>query len=199
MDEEERLRINVFDWDKEFTQIFRGPNPGFDAVIGNPPYIRIQALKEWAPLEVEFYKKRYVSASKGNYDIYVVFVEKGLSLLSKRGQLGYILPSKFFSTDYGEGLRRLITEKQSVAEVIDFGHAQVFRSATTYTNLLFLSGSPIESVHYGKILEPPLLVINGIDCSAIERKMFTEKPWHFGTENENTLVEKIFQPSTRLA
>ncbi len=52
---------------------------GFDVIIGNPPYIRIQALKEWAPLEVEFYKKRFMSASKGNYDIYVVFAEKGLS------------------------------------------------------------------------------------------------------------------------
>jgi len=199
MDEEERLRINVFDWEKEFPQIFRGPTPGFDAVVGNPPYIRIQALKEWAPLEVDFYKKRYISASKGNYDIYVVFVEKGLHLLSKRGRLGYILPSKFFSTDYGEGLRRLITEKQSVAEVIDFGHAQVFRSATTYTNLLFLSGSPIESVNYGKILEPPLLATNRVVYRTIESKTFTEKPWYFGTDAENTLVEKIFQTSMRLA
>ncbi len=51
---------------------------GFDAVIGDPPYIRIQAMKEWAPVEVEFYKERYQAASRGNYDIYVVFVERGL-------------------------------------------------------------------------------------------------------------------------
>ena len=49
---------------------------GFDAVIGNPPYIRIQTMKEWAPLEVEFYKSLYQSAAAGNYDIYVVFAEK---------------------------------------------------------------------------------------------------------------------------
>ena len=61
---------------------------GFDAVIGNPPYIRIQTMKEWAPQEVEFYKRRYAAASKGNYDIYVVFVEKGLSLLNERGPAG---------------------------------------------------------------------------------------------------------------
>ena len=63
---------------------------GFDAVIGNPPYIRIQALKEWAPLEVEYYKQRYTAASKGNYDIYVVFVEQALKLLNKSGRLGFI-------------------------------------------------------------------------------------------------------------
>ena len=62
-DEEEMYRINVFDWEKEFPEIMK--NGGFDAVIGNPPYIRIQAMKEWAPREVEFYKQCYSSAGKG--------------------------------------------------------------------------------------------------------------------------------------
>ena len=94
---DEQYRINAFDWRSGFLQVFSGPEPGFDAVIGNPPYIRIQTMKEWAPLEVEYYKKRYQAASKGNYDIYVVFVEKGLSLLNKQGRLGFILPHKFFN------------------------------------------------------------------------------------------------------
>ncbi|MDH6057480.1 Eco57I restriction-modification methylase domain-containing protein, partial [Umezakia ovalisporum] len=86
LDENTAYRVNVFDWETAFPVIMnRG---GFDVVIGNPPYIRIQALKEWASLEVEFYKEQYVSASKGNYDIYVVFVEKGLNLLRKDGRLG---------------------------------------------------------------------------------------------------------------
>ena len=77
LDDNDRARINVFDWKKKFPEIMHAG--GFDAVIGNPPYIRIQVMKEWAPQEVEYYKDRYVSASKGNYDIYVVFVEKGVS------------------------------------------------------------------------------------------------------------------------
>ena len=121
---------------------------GFDAVIGNPPYIRIQTLKEFAPREVEFYKRRYVSASKGNYDIYVVFVERGLSLLDRRGRLGYILPSKFFATDYGASLRELLAGAQVVDEVVDFGHDQVFEQATTYTCLLFLHAAPHGSTSY---------------------------------------------------
>ena len=66
---------------------------GFDCIIGNPPYIRIQTMKEWAPLEVEIYKAQYAAASAGNYDIYVVFVEQGLSLLNKQGGLGFICPT----------------------------------------------------------------------------------------------------------
>jgi type I restriction-modification system DNA methylase subunit len=99
LEDEDRYRINAFDWNSEFTAIRE--TGGFDAVIGNPPYVRIQALKEWAPIEVEHYKQAYKSASKGNYDIYVVFVERGLSLLNKSGRLGFILPHKFFNSQYG--------------------------------------------------------------------------------------------------
>ena len=113
--------------------------PGFDAVIGNPPYIRIQNLREFAPLEVEFYKRRYASASKGNYDIYVVFVERGLSLLNRRGLLGYILPHKFMNAKYGEPLRELLAAGRHVADVVHFGHQQVFSNASTYTCLIFLA------------------------------------------------------------
>jgi hypothetical protein len=134
--EEERYRINAFDWDAAFPEIMK--QGGFDVVIGNPPYIRIQALKEWAPIEVEYYKKAYVAASKGNYDIYVVFVERGLSLLSPCGRLGFILPHKFFNAQYGEPLRRLIAEGRHLAEVVDFGDQQVFARASTYTCLMFL-------------------------------------------------------------
>ena len=103
IDDEERYRVNAFNWKAAFPQIFTAG--GFDAVIGNPPYIRIQAMQEWAPTEVEFYKQKYTAASKGNYDIYVVFVEKGLSLLNKNGRLGLILPTSFSMHEYGEPLR----------------------------------------------------------------------------------------------
>ena len=66
-DEEEQYRVNAFDWKQEFGQVF--VQGGFDAVIGNPPYIRIQAMKEFAPTDVEYYNYRYRVAGKGNYDI----------------------------------------------------------------------------------------------------------------------------------
>jgi type I restriction-modification system DNA methylase subunit len=144
-DEETAGRVNAFDWKTEFPDVFRPDRSsetcqvcGFDAVIGNPPYIRIQALQEWAPLEVEHYKRAYRAASKGNYDIYVVFVEKGLQLLNEHGVLGLILPHKFFNAQYGEPLRRLLSEGQHLSKVIHFGDQQVFEGATTYTCLLFL-------------------------------------------------------------
>lgn len=151
MDEDTQYRINAFDWEGAFPQVFSGDDPGFDAVIGNPPYIRIQALKEWAPVEVEYYKKAYQSASKGNYDIYVVFVERGLSLLNNHGQLGFILPHKFFNAQYGEPLRALLSEHKSLSEVVHFGDEQIFEQATTYTCLLFLDKAGSEYCRVVKV------------------------------------------------
>ncbi|MBN1253930.1 MAG: Eco57I restriction-modification methylase domain-containing protein [Deltaproteobacteria bacterium] len=189
LDRDEIYRINAFDWEKEFPDIMKAG--GFDVVIGNPPYIRIQTMKEWVPTEVELYKTHYTAASKGNYDIYVVFVERGLSLLNKRGRLGFILPSKFFSTDYGEGLRKIITDRKALAEIVDFGHAQVFEKATTYTCLLFLAGAPSGSVAYVRVTSPPSLATSPVHSRAIENKNFMAAPWMFSTDVEKILVDKI--------
>jgi hypothetical protein len=192
--EEERLRINVFDWMKEFPRIFSGDYPGFDVVIGNPPYIRIQALKEWAPLEVEFYKQRYVSAGKGNYDIYVVFVEKGLSLLNGKGRLGYILPHKFFNAQYGEPLRGLISEGKHLAEVVHFGDRQVFSGATTYTCLMFLDKAGAESCRYVNVDDLTswnLAGQKGTIEGTVPASFVTRTNWAFTIGKGATLIEKL--------
>ena len=110
---------------------------GFDAIIGNPPYIRIQTLKMGAA-GGGVLQERLRAASKGNYDFYVVFVEKALSLLNPDGRLGFILPHKFFNAQYGEPLRALIAEGRHLADVVHFGDQQIFAGATTYTCLMFL-------------------------------------------------------------
>jgi len=147
--EEDRYRINVFDWAQAFPEIMQAG--GFDAIIGNPPYIRIQMMKEWAPVEVELYKTLYRSAASGNYDIYVVFVEKALSLLNKTGRLGFILPHKFFNAQYGEALRGIIAAGKHLAHVVHFGDQQIFTGATTYTCLLFLDKAGVDECHFVKV------------------------------------------------
>jgi hypothetical protein len=194
MEEEERQRVNAFDWKASFPGVFKAG--GFDVVIGNPPYIRIQAMKEWAPTEVEFYKKKYISASKGNYDIYVVFVEKGLNLINNHGYLGFILPSKFFATDYGEYLRDLISKRQALTKIVDFGYMQVFEQATTYTCLLFLAGSKQEFFQYGKVINPQDLIKT--EFRSI-KNAYSGKPWVFSDESSITLATKILTCSKPLS
>ncbi|MBW2594585.1 MAG: Eco57I restriction-modification methylase domain-containing protein, partial [Deltaproteobacteria bacterium] len=196
LDEEEMYRVNVFDWESEFKEIMQ--DGGFDAVIGNPPYVRIQAMKEWAPLEVEFYKKRYVAASKGNYDIYVIFVERALNLLGSKGQLGYIMPNKFFATDYGKELRKIISERNALSCLVDFGHEQVFAKATTYTCLLFLSGSPLASFEYTQVAPSPKILTAKLGFEMHPSDLLSEKPWLFMSSSETNLFTKLKQSSIPL-
>jgi hypothetical protein len=118
-------------------------------------------------------------------------VEKGLGLLNNQGRLGFILPSKFFSTDYGEGLRNIITKHGALNEIVDFGHAQVFENATTYTCLLFLTGAPAKSVSYVKITSPVSIIKSSLNVREINQEKLSSAPWMFSTNIETTIIDKI--------
>ncbi|MBI4615009.1 MAG: Eco57I restriction-modification methylase domain-containing protein [Planctomycetes bacterium] len=211
-DEETRRRVNVFDWkDAEhgFGEILK--SGGFDIVLGNPPYIRIQAMKEWAPIEVEHCKKTYSVAAKGNYDIYVVFIEKGLELLKPRGRLGYICPNKFFNAQYGEALRRLIAGGRHLADVIHFGDNQVFAGAMTYTCLLFLEKIGVPDCRFLRVkdLEAWRLAQAGgakdttqapaaFDEGRVLAGELTPSEWHFAVGPAAKVMERLNRVPTRL-
>jgi len=172
---------------------------GFDVVIGNPPYIRIQAMKEWAPVEVEFYKDHYKAASSGNYDIYVVFVEKGLRLLNEHGKLGFICPHKFFNAQYGAPLRKLLSEGKNLSHVAHFGDQQVFEGATTYTCLLFLEKAGSKQLQIEKVNDLEAWRATG---EATEGKIpaaaITGSEWSFKVGAGTELFEKLAQMKVKL-
>jgi len=189
-DEERMYRVNAFDWDIEFPEIMK--NGGFDMVIGNPPYIRIQAMKEWAPESVDYYKIKSDTAKKGNYDIYVLFVEKGLNLLSKKGILGFILPHKFFNSKYGEATREFISQNRSLKNIVHFGFEQVFQGATTYTCLLFLSKKSNDKFEFQKVND--LEHWKAIDISEkgeISSSLAGSAEWNFVIGKEGILFKKL--------
>ena len=196
-DSEEQYRVNAFDWHKAFPQAFA--KGGFDAVIGNPPYIRIQALKEWAPTEVEFYKKQYKAASKGNYDIYVVFVEKGLGLINQSGRLGFILPHKFFNAKYGEPIREIISKGNHLTRVVHFGDQQVFVGATTYTCLLFLKKYNSNPLVFERVsnLEGWQKRSLGVSAS-IDLLDIPSSEWNFAVGKGSTLFERLMNLPVKL-
>jgi type I restriction-modification system DNA methylase subunit len=197
LDSEEQQRVNAFDWPSAFPQAMAAG--GFDVVIGNPPYIRIQALKEWAPKEVEFYKQRYVSASKGNYDIYVVFVEKGLSLLNPRGRLGFILPHKFFNAQYGQPLRQLLSQGRHLSKVVHFGDQQVFERATTYTCLMFLEKVGSDEFEVEKVTNLDTWRIGeGSISDYLQSTKALQAEWNFVIGQDAILFNKLSAMSPKL-
>ncbi len=195
---DEMEKINAFDWDDEargFGKIMR--EGGFDAVIGNPPYARLQSLQESQPYAIETYRKNYTAASEGNFDIYVLFTEKGYKLLNKTGALGFIQPHKFMQSDFGIGLRNYLSEKKALQKIVHFGSEQVFNAATTYTCLIFLSKArqanfdftPVENLIPDKLQE--------VKTYKLKQPLIGNK-WHFTSPQKEKVMQKLHAQPLRL-
>jgi hypothetical protein len=127
-DEEERYRINAFDWQKEFPEIFNRRNPGFDAVIGNPPYIRVRIFKGIYPAEAQYLESRYCCATHV-WDIYLLFFERASELTRHKGRFAFIVPIQTLHQPNCESLRRILLSQSCVAAVVDLTRLRVFQGA----------------------------------------------------------------------
>ncbi len=105
---------------------------GFDVVIGNPPYVRHEKIKDQKPALLLAYGKGFFS---GTADLYVYFFKRGLEVLNAGGVLSYICSNKYFRSGYGENLRKHLLEKTRIKQIIDFGDAPVF-TAIAYPSIL---------------------------------------------------------------
>ncbi len=187
---EDLVRVHAFDWPVQFAPIMRAG--GFDAVIGNPPYIRIQTLQESDPESVNYLNEHYAAAAKGNYDIYVVFVERALSLLNPVGRLGYILPHKFFNAQYGEALRANLTNGKHLNKIVHFGDQQIFEGATTYTCLLFLTKSASAKFEVTKVTDLKDWQANLTGTSGtLQASELKADEWNFNVGHDSKLFTKL--------
>jgi type I restriction-modification system DNA methylase subunit len=135
IDDPEVAGDKAFSWEKEFPEVFvRG---GFDVIIGNPPYVRVQSLKEHYFEQTIYYEKEFLSATS-KYDLYVLFMEKSYKLINQKGIISFILPHKFIVADFGSGIRTFLTKHHAVESLIHFGSKIVFGDAATYTCIINL-------------------------------------------------------------
>ncbi|HEU0219625.1 MAG TPA: DNA methyltransferase [Gallionella sp.] len=121
----------AFDWQGAFPEVFAAG--GFDVVLGNPPYVRMELLKPIKP-----YLEKHYRVASDRADLYCYFYELGVNLLKPYGRLGYISSSTFFKTGSGEPLRRFLLERTLLRAVVDFGDLQVFEGVTTYPAIMVL-------------------------------------------------------------
>jgi hypothetical protein len=127
-DEETTRRINVFDWDKEFPDIF--DKGGFDVVIGNPPYFRISS-----ELTESVYLRYYYKTCEFKVDIYTLFIERFINLGFKK--LGFIIPNTLLTNQFDRKLRKLILEKSNIYKIVNY-RIRVFEKAVVHSLILIL-------------------------------------------------------------
>ena len=189
---EEQKRVNAFDWEKAFDNVFA--SGGFDCVIGNPPYLRVQGLHENYKEEVKFYEEKYKSAT-GRFDFYVLFMERGFKLLNNDGLLSFILPHKFINSDFGIGVREWIYKNKALNFIAHFGSASVFAKAKVYTCIIGLSHNNRE-FKFGKTKPKDLSSIE-LESFPIENLSNTER-WSFQSYKKTQVLEKLKLQALRL-
>lgn len=186
--------IKPFSWQDHFPFIMK--EGGFDVIIGNPPYIRIQNMVQYSPQEIRYYQSAFSPfscAMSNNFDKYSLFIERALSLLKLHGRVGYIVPHKFFKIKSGEALRKHISSHQHLREVIYFGVQQVFGKArSTYTCILVLSkeGSKNFSVEHVNRLGAWRYGAPGT-IDNYSSKDISDKPWIFVHPKVRTVFDRI--------
>jgi len=121
---------------------FHGPNSlasiSYDAILGGPPFVRLEQLHDTQPEQLPQYRRRYLSARQGQYDLYMLFIEQALDLLNEGGRIAFSLANSFLRTDSGRIVRGYIAANACVEEIVEFEDPKTYDDAATQIALLRL-------------------------------------------------------------
>ncbi|WP_390312691.1 type IIG restriction enzyme/methyltransferase, partial [Campylobacter coli] len=191
-----------FEWRFEFPEILDddGNFKGFDLIIGNPPYIRQEELKELKPHLAKNYK-----VYKGTSDIYTYFYELGFNVLKENGILSFITSNKYTRAGYGEALREFLLKNVKVLEYTDLNGIKVFDSATVDTSILCFEKSKSKDNKFkylalsNEILKTCAYDIGLYkDFAEFSQNSLNKESFTFSDENTSALKAKIERIGTPL-
>lgn len=169
--------MRPFDWSDEFS-----PSK-FDAIVGNPPYIRVQDMKKYRPNEYAYIRSKscdLTTTKVSLVDKYQIFIERALSLLAEDGALGMIVPNKFLTIKTGGSLRRLLSQTYSIVKLIDFGAIQLFPGRLTYTCIFVATPAVRDSFEYQRVLSLPDFYASPTSAARqYSESELGESPWSF--------------------
>jgi len=200
--ENDKLYADAFEWRFEFPSLLdeNGNFTGFDIVIGNPPYLRIQGIRAVNPAFADELTDKYHSAT-GAFDLYALFVERGLQIINSTGIVNFIMPVKWTNAAFGKGLRGLSADK--VSKIINFGAYQVF-NASTYTALQWFMPQCDGFSYYeldrnlttNQEVGEYLFSLNDDKAAKINRSKLDNKPWTL-TVGKNAEIIKLIEQHPR--
>lgn len=185
IDEPQVSGDKAFKWHEEFPAVFA--KGGFDVVLGNPPYLRVQGLREHFEKESAYYEERYVSAT-GRFDIYVLFIERAYGMISSTGKIGFILPHKFMVSEFGKGIRKFLVNNKAVETIVHFGSEMVFEDVSTYTCILIMS-------KYNKQLAfkeiKPQYLFTSFEFDKMDVETLTDDKWNLQSDAIAKVMAKL--------
>ena len=180
---QDSLRIN----DKHCFE--RNQDRLFEAIIGNPPYVKFQDLTD---KNREFLANNWETIKNGSFNLYFAFFELGYNLLRDGGTLGYITPNNYFTSLAGESIRKYFNNRKCVFSIIDFSHKKVF-DAQTYTAITFLNKKENAAIYYDRINnnQQPETFLKNVNFSPNDLQKLNFKKWRLLKLDERRNIEKI--------
>jgi hypothetical protein len=198
LNKSERERLNCYDWAERFKDVLDGG--GFDAVIGNPPYVRQETLG--ADFK-DYVKVRFADVYHGVADLYVYFIQRAHELLKAGGTFGMICSNKWMRASYGKPLRDYLTKMMTIREIVDFGELRVFQDAATFPAIVLTQKleskkqkfvyAPIKRLDFPSLESEVQAVGTTLDDRAV-----SGGNWALASGGETTLFEKMKKMSIPL-
>jgi len=199
-------RDQYFHWELEFPEVFfdrhgelKGDAAGFDAVIGNPPYVRQEQLAPFKPYFAATYPETY----DGVADLYIYFYQQGLQLTRTGGRMSYIVTNKWMRAGYGKNLRAYFAAQAILDQIVDFGHAPIFEDADVFPCIVLLEKPALLGDHLAahevQVTSFPREKLHQIELSRYVREYshtvlqsrFTSRAWSLETSAADDLMVKI--------
>lgn len=192
--DKEKLFANSLEWAIEFPEILGddGTFLGFDCIIGNPPYIRVQELEYGV---VDYYKTKWQTACQ-RIDISTLFIELAYSLISQNGFISYITSNQFLTTEYGRSIRQFLKNKEAIDRIVDFADLPVFDGALTYVSIFSLTKNRKKSFKYYLVPSLPFIEPMEQQFNLLEiENMDNDNGWSLGNIIQIKLLKKIKESS----
>ena len=185
---------NAFEWRFEFPEVLNddGDFVGFDVVIGNPPYVQLQSIKE---ISIQLERFGYLTFTSMG-DLYALFYEKGNQILKEKGILCFISGSAWMRTNYGQNLRTYFNNHTSLLEVIDLSDCDIFDSATVLTTIITFEKSeikkPIKAIRFTKKDQNKLVYLKEVfDNEHILIDSFPSASWVISDNATHKIKSKV--------
>ncbi len=196
-----KIYENAFEWRFEFPDVLNdnGDFVGFDVVIGNPPYVQLQSMKEMS----KHYEKLNYATYTSMGDLYALFYEKGNQVLRNKGVLCFITGSAWMRANYGKPLRDYLNSKTVVTDLIDFSDCEIFDSATVLTNILMFEKTeikkPIKAIRFIRKDQDRLPLLKEIfEKEFITIEQFPETSWIISDQSSFDIKTKVEKQGVKL-
>ena len=181
-----------------------GVADGFDIVIGNPPFLRIQGIRNNNSDFADYLVANYNSAT-GSFDLYVAFVERALQLISSNGIVNFIMPVKWTNAAFGKGLRDVVSKQKAAKKIINFSEYQVF-NASTYTGLQWFKPNSdcLEYYELDRNLESNIELKSYLEnlskdtSSIVNTDKLNKDTWVLASSEVSKLLNKLNEQPLRL-